>query len=342
MGKSRDASTPSSQSTPEDAEKVGRRALMRRAAGLAAAGIGGVAATEMLSAGPAAANVGDPILAGQTTDAINSKTILNSGAGSATFDIRNDSLVANLRLAPVDDAVDYGGDGTPGSANGDPNATMIGGELLNLTEHVDDGTANGQDVDTLFWMAGDNNAGDLGNLAVVLTTATGTVFVPYGPFRALDTRSNRTLLISQPSELDSSHRLRAGHTLELDLSDFVQFAYAVHFNVTAVFPVGSGFMTAFGSQDSNGDPARPTASNINFTKNVTIANHSVSPLSGNKSLYIYSNQTTHVIVDIQGWTLPDFSFLSANAGQKAKAFRSQATKNGLGVVRRPVQRKFDR
>jgi hypothetical protein len=290
----------------------------------------------MLTASPASAAVGDPILAGQTTDAVNSKTILNSGAPSATFDIRHDSNIANLRLAPVEDSVAYG---DPPTGNGDAGGTMLGGELLNLTEHVDDGTVNGQDIDTLFWMAGDNGAGDLSNLAVVLTTATGTVFVPYGPFRALDTRNNRTLLAST-SVLDSSHRLIGGRTLELQLDTFVQFAYAVHFNVTAVTPTNGGFMTAFGAQTGTGLPARPLASNINFTKNVTIANHSVSPLSDRLSLFIYASATTHVIVDIQGWTLPDFSFLLNNGAGKVAGsqFRSQATNSGLGVVRRPVQR----
>jgi hypothetical protein len=343
MGKSRETRAHAKDITPpaggpaalDGTPEVGRRALMRRAAGLAAAGIGGVAATEMLTASPASAAAGDPMTLGQSNDAGNAKTIVNSGAPSATLDVRHDSNIANLRLAPIEDSVAYG---DPDTGNGDTGGTMLGGELLNLTEHVDDGTVSGQDIDTLFWMAGDNAAKDLSNLAVVLTTATGTVFVPYGPFRALDTRSNRSLLAST-TVLDAQHRLVGGKTLELQLDGFVQFAYAVHFNITAVSPAGGGYMTAFGSQTAGGGPARPTASNINFTKSVTIANHAVSPLSDRLSLFVYASQTTHVIIDIQGWTLPDFSFLLGNAGAKAGAkFRSQATKNGLGVVRRPVQR----
>jgi hypothetical protein len=186
-------------------------------------------------------------------------------------------------------------------------------------------------------MAGDNAAGGLHNLAVVLTTATGTVFVPYGPFRALDTRSAslRTLILN-PSVLDSSHRLIKGKTLELQLDGLVEFAYAVHFNLVAVSTTASGYLTCFGSQTAGGGPARPNASNINFAKGVTIANHSVSPLSDRLSLFIYAASTTHVIVDIQGWTLPDFSFLINNTGAKA-GLRSKQAK-GLGVVRRPVQR----
>ncbi len=50
-------------------------------------------------------------------------------------------------------------------------------------------------------------------------------------------------------------------------------------------------------------------SNLNFTKGVTIANSGLSPLSDGTSIFIYASQTTHVILDLQAWTLPDFSFL---------------------------------
>lgn len=330
-----------------DTEKVGRRALIRRAATLAAAGIGGVAATEMLTASPASAAAGGNMIIGQSNAAGASNTSLTSTADSSTLEVTHTGKVANLRLTPVDDSGDYGG----ANPQGDPGGTMLGGELLNLTEQVTTGTGTAT-VDTLFWMAGDNGDAQLENLAVVLTTATGTVFAPYaeivndvpkGPLRVLDTRSNRSLLVTQ-TVLDSSHRLIGGKTLELQLDSFVQFAYAVHFNITAVTPTNGGFMTAFGSQSGTGAPLRPTASNINYTKSVTIANHSVSPLSDRLSLFIYASSTTHVIVDIQGWTLPDFSFLSANGGAKmaGSQFRSQAAQGGLGVVRRPVQRNANR
>jgi hypothetical protein len=342
MGKSRTPKAPATTSADTEQDgvaSVGRRALIRRAATVAAAGIGGIAATEMLSAGPAAAAIGDPLLLGGdgSNDPVNNaqtqKTVITSSAPSATFDVRHGSKIANMRLAPVDDSVDYGGD-TPA---GDPAATMLGGELLNLTEDVDDGAGGTLHIDTLFWMAGDNNAGNLDNLAVVLTTATGTVFVPYGPFRALGTRSSPLRqLVVDPTVLDSQHRLIGGKTLELDLKDFVNFAYAVHFNLTVVGSTSGGYLTAFGAQDSGGDPDRPLASNINFSKAQVIANHGVSPLSSLSTLYIFASATTHVVLDIQGWTLPDFSFL--NTGSGGGLMNKQARPKGLGVVRRPVQR----
>jgi hypothetical protein len=323
-----------------DTEKVGRRALIRRAATLAAAGVGGVAATEMLTASPASAAAGGNMIIGASNVAGASNTSLTSNADSSTLEISHTAKVANLRLAPVDDSADYGGT----NPLGDPGGTMLGGEMLNLTEAVTTSTGTST-VDTLFWMAGDNGDAHLENLAVVLTTATGTVFAPYatiqgsvpiGPLRVLDTRSNRALVAST-TVLDSSHRLIGGQTLELQLDSFVDFAYAVHFNLTAVTPTGSGFMTAFGSQAISGGPLKPVASNINFTTGVTIANHSISSLSDRLSLFIYSSRTTHVLVDIQGWTLPDFSFI---VNQPAKTgLRAGTQRKGLGVVPGPMPKR---
>jgi hypothetical protein len=316
-----------------DTEKVGRRALIRRPAPLAAAGIGGVAATEMLTASPASAAAGGNMIIGQSNAAGASNTSLTSTADSSTLEVTHTGKVANLRLTPVDDSGDYGG----ANPQGDPGGTMLGGELLNLTEQVTTGTGTAT-VDTLFWMAGDNGDAQLENLAVVLTTATGTVFAPYaeivndvpkGPLRVLDTRSNRSLLVTQ-TVLDSSHRLIGGKTLELQLDGFVNFAYAVHFNLTAVSPTGGGFLTAWGSG------TKPTTSNLNFTTGVNLANHTVSPLSDTLSLFIYASKTTHVLVDIQGWTLPDFSFIK---NQAAKTGLRGTQNKGLGVVRRPMPRR---
>jgi hypothetical protein len=310
-----------------DTEKVGRRALIRRAATLAAAGIGGVAATEMLSASPASATTG-AMQYGQAQDAGASDTTLTSNAtNGATLVLGHTNGLTPLRLQDSGDSASFA----------DSGGKLLGGELVNLTETVPSGAGTAT-VDTLFWMAGDDADSQLENLAVVLTTATGTVFAPVGPTRVLDTRSTalRTLLVSQ-AVLDSSHRLIGGKTLELQLDGFVDFAYAVHFNITAVTPTGPGFLTAFGSQTGTGTPAKPNASNLNYTTNVTIANHGVSPLTDRLSLFIYASKTTHVVVDVQGWTLPDFSFLVSSPAKAKGALR--AGTNSLGVVRRPMPRR---
>src|ERR1700759_3553751 len=105
MGKSRDEARPSPQ-TPE--VPLARRALLRRAATVAAAGIGGIAATEMLTAGPASSDPLDNFVIGNVgtsaNDAGGVQTSLTSATQSgATLDIANTGHVANVRLAPVDD-----------------------------------------------------------------------------------------------------------------------------------------------------------------------------------------------------------------------------------------------
>jgi hypothetical protein len=323
MGKSR-GEAPSSAQTPD--ETVGRRALLRRAATVAAAGIGGIAATEMLTAGPASASTGQDVVLGNPNDSGPDQTTWTSSTpDGASLDIANTGLTANVRLTPVDDADHYGG----ATIHGDPGANMLGGELLNLTEATTDSHGNPITADTLYWMAGDNADGLLENLTVVLTTATGTVFAPVTPNRILDTRSTlgRTLIASH-SVLDSSGRLIGGKALELDLDTFVIFAYAVHFNLTATAETANGFLTA--------SPVGgvPTTSNLNFSLGKSIANSGLSVLSSNTSLFIYASHTTHVILDLQGWTLPDFSFLLNNDPLNLKAAGASAKVAGAKAPRR--------
>jgi hypothetical protein len=285
MGHSRSDAGPNEQ-TPDEA--VGRRALLRRAATVAAAGIGGVAAAEMLSAGPASAATGDPVVAGAANSAA-AQTSLSSSANVATLSLANSSDAANLRLAPVDDSADYTG-----------TTALLGGELVNLTETVGSAT-----TDTLYWMAGPAaGISNLDNLTVVLTTATGTVFAPVPPSRLLDTRYSTTRhRVQNLSALDSKGRLIGGHAVEIALDDLVEFAYSIHFNLTATQETTGGYLTVYPGG------SKPNVSNLNFTKGVTIANSGLSPLSDNTSIFIYASQTTHVILDLQAWTLPDFSFL---------------------------------
>ena len=131
MGKSRDEA-PSSAPTPD--EPVGRRALLRRAATVAAAGIGGIAATEMLTRRPGQRRHrrrADP--GPVANDAQGNQTKMTSStAAGASLEVANTGLVANVRLTPVDDAEHYGGS----TIHGDPGAAMLGGELINLTEQT--------------------------------------------------------------------------------------------------------------------------------------------------------------------------------------------------------------
>lgn len=295
-------------------EQVGRRSVLRRAGLVAAAGLGGAVAGGLLDGGAASAAVGDPVEMGVANDAGTSQTSLTS-AVSANPSKRG----TTLRLTHTASGAPLGIDAQDHDQWQPAPGIFVGGEIINLST-----TDSSGDIQSLFTMTGDNVSG-LDNLAVVLTTATGTVFAPVGPTRLLDTRSaTYRSRIANPQVLDSKFRLTAKSTLELDLSDLVFFAYSIHFNLTATQALSAGFFIVFGSQDSTGAPLRPNASNLNYPANTNIANSGLSPLSDRLSLFIYTNVTSHVILDVQGWTLPDFSFLQETSG--SAAVRSQAVK----------------
>ena len=327
MGKSRDEARPSPQ-TPE--VPLARRALLRRAATVAAAGIGGVAATEMLTAGPASAAAGDPLTLGQANSSGGSPTTLASSTDDgASLEVGNSGLVANLRLPPVGVAASYG---AQTGHTGDPGNVMQGGELINLTETVTDPNDGAPGRRRHALLDGRRQLGrrpgqpgrraDDGDRHGLRRRAADP---PAG-----HPKLGRPRPGSGPSVLNSSGQLIGGKSLVLQLDDLVFNAYAIHFNLTSTAQAGSGYLTVYPG------PSLPTVSNLNFYKGVNIANSGLSPLSQTFTISIFASVTTHVLLDIQGWTLPDFSYLRGDGvggdvatqvapqakGQKAKAATS--------------------
>ena len=125
--------------------------------------------------------------------------------------------------------------------------------------------------------------------------------------------------------LDSQGRLIGGKALELQLDNFVIFAYAVHFNLTATGETGGGFLTVYPGGDQ-ADGLEPEL----LGGRQTSPTAACRPLSSNISIFIYASKTTHVLLDLQGWTLPDFSFLMGNSPADA----AKAGRRG----RRPAER----
>jgi peptidoglycan hydrolase-like amidase len=73
-------------------------------------------------------------------------------------------------------------------------------------------------------------------------------------------------------------------------------ASAVALNVTAVEPDASGYMTVWPC-----DVSMPVASNVNFVNGSVVANGVIAPLGPSGKVCIYSNQASHLLVDIAGW-----------------------------------------
>ena len=71
---------------------------------------------------------------------------------------------------------------------------------------------------------------------------------------------------------------------------------AVAINITAVLPSAAGFMTVWPC-----DVGRPDASNLNFVANGVVANSVIAPVGATGKVCFYTNQTSHLLVDIAGW-----------------------------------------
>jgi hypothetical protein len=69
----------------------------------------------------------------------------------------------------------------------------------------------------------------------------------------------------------------------------------VSLTLTAVDPVGDGFVTAFPCGD------RPLAANLNYVAGQTIGNAVLAPVSAAGEVCFYSHVDTHLVADVNGW-----------------------------------------
>jgi hypothetical protein len=289
--------------------RLGRRALLTRG-GVVAAGVVGAGAVAAAVAGPASAAAGDPVLIGEVNDGGVGGTpteLTAENAGVATFvivnegiDTTNEGAGPNLNL-------------NPSSATGlGPAATTAGGDL----------TATG---DGSLWFTHLFTEGTTSTIvpAPVHTEATANVYAALeAPVRILDTRSatGRANIVNASGNLDSTGRLKAGKTIAINLDSLVYFAEAVFANLTVTGMAAAGYLTVW-----SGATARPTASSIDFGATGSLANFVSSGTSEYSTtilnvVAIYAEATTHVILDVAGFTMPGFEYSKV-------AVESAATRN---------------
>ncbi|MFT6435152.1 MAG: hypothetical protein ACJAVI_003204 [Candidatus Azotimanducaceae bacterium] len=99
---------------------------------------------------------------------------------------------------------------------------------------------------------------------------------------------------------------------------------AVALNVTAVTPVGNGFLTVWPC-----DVARPLASNVNYTTGAIVPNGVIAPVSADGTVCIFSQTPSHVIVDLAGW-FPGAAF------EGSTPTRLIDTRDGTGGTSNPI------
>ena len=120
-------------------------------------------------------------------------------------------------------------------------------------------------------------------------TEAASLFTGLSPNRLLDTRQNTPVA--------------AGQSRILDLSGAVpESATAVTFNLTAVSPTASTFVTAYPA----GAP-RPTASNLNVVAGETRPNQVTVAIGENRHVSLFNNSgTVHLLADVTGFYTPDY------------------------------------
>ena len=127
--------------------------------------------------------------------------------------------------------------------------------------------------------------------------AAGSGFTGVAPARVLDTRPGNS-----PDALRTVPKAKIGasNIIEVRVTDLVGLVpadgvVAVSLNVTATNPDGDGFITVFACG------AMEQVSSLNFTAGATVANAVLAPVSASGTICLYSNVSTDVIVDINGW-----------------------------------------
>jgi len=132
------------------------------------------------------------------------------------------------------------------------------------------------------------------------TTATAPLaagrFHALAPARLIDTRDGGASRLAPGSVLVVPVRGAGGVP--------VSGVGAVALTVTGTDAVADGFLTAWGSGDL------PLVSSLNLTKGGTRANQVIVPLAPDGSVRIFTQQSAHLIVDVDGW----FTDSSAPAG----------------------------
>jgi hypothetical protein len=128
-----------------------------------------------------------------------------------------------------------------------------------------------------------------------LKAGVGKRFTPSTPFRLIDTRDR-----SRP-ELQAGtggSPVQPGQTVVIQIANargIPAGATGVSLNVTVTGATRPGYLTAWPCGD------RPTTSTANYDAGEAVSNGAQLPLSASGTLCIYSMQSAHVIIDVNGW-----------------------------------------
>jgi len=137
-------------------------------------------------------------------------------------------------------------------------------------------------------------------------------FEPMAPRRLVDTRA----AVNPPIKVPAGSTLQVQVTARYGIPDD---AAAVSLNVTSVDSSSSGFLTMFPCGTT-----RPTASTLNYVSGQAIANAALAKAGSGGNVCIYTQDATHLLVDVTGWFPADTDFRTLSPE------RLLDTRSGLG------------
>lgn len=268
---------------------VNRRRLLRKAgtmaAGVAGAGVVGAVA----AASPASANNGDSLVLGSTTNAQTSSTVLTNTTGTGpALQIDNQTVTSQV----------------------------IGGQTLNvasapltLVPHGDtvatDTLGNiGMSADGTIWAvdAVDTSTTPASNISDYLyTTGNAMMTIPVSPFRVLSTTDQVGQVLNASGNIYQG-RLLGNHSINIDLTPWVNYGYGVIGNLTTYNAASPGYLTVYPY-----GATKPSVSNVDYNtspKAMTgafICSLGVVDGKHTSVLTIYANTTVWIMLDIQGF-----------------------------------------
>jgi hypothetical protein len=120
--------------------------------------------------------------------------------------------------------------------------------------------------------------------------------IPLAPARLMDTRASGITIDSIAAGIGAR---TSGTVTELQITGRAGIpadASAVVLNVTVTEPTAAGFVTIYPC-----GTAIPNSSNLNYTATATIANAVIAKLGPGGKICIYTNATTHLVTDINGY-----------------------------------------
>jgi subtilisin family serine protease len=154
----------------------------------------------------------------------------------------------------------------------------------------------------------------------------GSSFVPLSPARLMDSRPGATTIDGQFAGTGVRF---GGVVTELQVGGrggVPMDASAVVLNVTVTQPGAAGFVTVFPC-----GTAIPNGSNLNFWAGATIPNAVVAKVGSVGRVCLYSNASTHLLVDVNGFYPAGSSFVPLSPARLADTRPGTTTIDGLAA-----------